>query len=160
MGRMDAQHLIVDGHNVIHAWADLRQFLGKHMDVAVARLTDAVRCIHDADGLQVTLVLDGKGTRLSLEHPDKRESFTVVYAPAGVTADTVIEQMLRRAGEATGFVVATRDNALGLSARVGGARCITPDELERWVTDAGRRMSSRVASIRNENARRWSRRAP
>ncbi|MGF1448285.1 MAG: NYN domain-containing protein [Opitutales bacterium] len=126
-------HLIIDGYNVIHAWSRTRTLLRQGWAAAVAELARSVRVIHDEEGWQVTVVLDGKGERLSIEHPGGQNTFSLVYAPAGMAADTIIEQLVHRLPDPAQATVASRDNLVIETTAAHGATPISPDGLADWV---------------------------
>lgn len=147
-------HLIVDGHNILHAWKWVRA--GKRVSPdLVRRLLDYLLVIHDIENRALTLVVDGAGTGLQIEHPDHRETVTLVYASSELTADGVIERLLARAPDTDQWVVATADVALIQSAHTCGADAISPDHLERWVEDASRRQSEFLKRQSNKVDREW-----
>ena len=56
MGATGQKHLLVDGSNIMHAWPELRALLAGDRDTARARLSRAVRILHDLE--QVRRVAD------------------------------------------------------------------------------------------------------
>ncbi len=69
MGAPGQKHLLVDGSNIMNAWPELRALLPGDRDTARARLSRAVRILHDLEQVRVTVVFDGRGTELSVEQP-------------------------------------------------------------------------------------------
>lgn len=123
------QYLLVDGYNVAHSWPDIRKMLERDVDSAAALLVERLAVLHDAEACEVTIVFDGRGERVELQRHGGANAPCVIYAPAGVSADAIIEQIVNRAPDADDFTVASRDNALCLSVFSCGAHTITPDEL-------------------------------
>lgn len=153
-----AGHLIVDGYNLAYAWTDTRVSLRRQLDVAADRVIARVRIIHDVLGWSVTVVFDGKGSRLSILHPDETDSFTVVYSAAGQTADTVIEQLMVRAPSTEGWRLVSNDRALGQMALGSGVEVLSTDALHDWITQTERASAD---SMRRQNAKNdviWRRR--
>jgi predicted RNA-binding protein with PIN domain len=149
-------HLIIDGYNVAHAWPTLRGLVGRRREAVGGRLLDAVRVIHDFSGKSLTLVFDGDGATLTIDHPDDGvETLTVVYAPQGVTADGVIERLLARAGEVSEWTVATADRAIIQTAQSYGAHAISPQELADWVERVEAQQTRWLQRQRNEVDRDW-----
>lgn len=135
-------HLIIDGFNIIHAWPTFRPLLRRGLDVAAGRLLDAVRILHDFEGNALTIVFDGQGSTLSISHPEEVTSLTVVYSPAGMTADTIIERLLARAPAVEDWVVASGDAAIAQSALSYGARAISPQALADWCAESEQRQTA------------------
>lgn len=126
-------HLIVDGYNVIHAWPDLCREFHRGSDVVCDLLVEVVRVIHDAEGRHVTIVFDGKGETMSLLHPTKEPSLTVIYTASGTSADAIIEQMASNAKGRQAVVVASRDNMICETVSTVGGESISPEALRDWV---------------------------
>ena len=135
-------HVIIDGFNIIHAWPTFRPLLKRGLDVAAGRLLDAVRILHDFEGNALTIVFDGQGSTISINHPEELTSLTLVYSPAGTTADTIIERFLARAPSAADWVVASGDGAIAQSALSYGARAMSPQALADWCAEAEQRQSA------------------
>lgn len=150
-------HLLVDGYNLAHAWPEVREQVGRRLDVAVALVVERVRVIHDVLGWLVTVVFDGRGDRLSLEHPGGVETLTVVFSATGETADAVIERMLARAPDRSGWIVATNDRALGHSAVANGATVLSAGEMAAWAERTEGRAAGWAQRKRLANDRRWRR---
>ncbi|MGF1451075.1 MAG: NYN domain-containing protein [Opitutales bacterium] len=146
-------HLIVDGYNVIHALDDYRCLLPASLDLACSRLVEAVRAIHDAEALAITTVFDGRGNEVTIERPGNVISFSVVYSPSHVSADGVIEQIVRRAKRPQEVTVASRDNLVGESVRSAGGICISPEELADWIGRAENRLRRMLEARRAKHKR-------
>ncbi|MDP0501640.1 MAG: NYN domain-containing protein [Verrucomicrobiota bacterium JB022] len=152
------EHLLIDGYNLIHAWPELRQVLDVvGPEAAVQRLVDQVRVLHDGDQLRTSVVLDGKGSRVSIEHPGKQETFAVIYTPSGLTADAFIEQFAERVSDPENVIVATRDNALALTVFSYGGRHWDPDKLADRLAAAEKRQAARLAQHRAHAKKQWKR---
>lgn len=141
-------HLIIDGYNILHAWPEFRRLLRRRIDAATGRLVEAVRILHDFEGSALTVVFDGDGPQLVIEHPDETDSLTVVYSARGVTADAVIEQLLARTPSTEGWVVASADAAIARTALSYGARPVSPSELADWLASVECRQSNWIARRR------------
>ena len=136
----DCDHLLVDGFNLIHSEPDWKRWLRSHPERARDLVADWVRLIHDVDGVRTTLVFDGKGPDTTVERPFKDLSFSFVFSPSGLTADTVIEQLVGRAETAGQVIVASDDRVLQHTALASGAQVMGKKELEGWVKSCERRM--------------------
>ena len=136
----DCQHLLVDGFNLIHAVPEWKRWLKSQPDRARELVADWVRVIHDVDGVRTTIVFDGRGPELSVERPFKEMTFSYLFTPDGVTADTVIEQLAGKAEEPDKLVVASDDRVLQHTALAIGAQVMGKIELESWVESCERRL--------------------
>lgn len=150
-----SQHLLIDGYNVLHQWPEYRRLLKSGTVAAAERLVEDVRPIHDIDGVRVTLVFDGQGARVQIERPSGQQTFSVLYAPAEVTADGLIEQLVARATAPQHCTVVSRDNLVGESIRASGAVLMTVDWLFDWVERCRRRMDGVVTQRRRAQREAW-----
>lgn len=155
MGVSFTQHLLIDGANVLHAWPELRAMLKRDRAAARTQLAQRVRVIHDAEQMRVTLVFDGRGTELVVEHPLGQATFSVLSTPASLTADDVIEQLAARSADPAACIVATGDRLEQQTVAASGARVISPEELAAWVQRVETRQAARVAELRRANAGKW-----
>lgn len=145
------RHLLVDGNNLGRAWPGIAAHWKRHPAVAQQRVVDAVRAWHDAMGWRVTVVFDGRGQALTIDHPTGEASLVVAFAPGGTTADTVIEQWVARSRDPADCVVATDDRALGDTVTAQGAGVVSSRDLLAWLARA--RESIRVRTVRREEPR-------
>ena len=150
-------YLLIDAYNVICATDSLREVMQGNLDAARDQLAEAVRSIHDAEGVHVALVLDSRQDGLQVEHPYKVKTFEYVYAPADVSADGVIERMLARIPNPGDTSVVSNDRMVRESARANGAIALRPEELLEWaracearlLQDARRRNEANNRGFRN-----------
>lgn len=149
------RHLLVDGSNVIHAWPELRALAGRDRGAARSALSRALAALHDAEGIRVTLVFDGSGAELSLENPSGQPTFTHAHAPAGMTADDVIEQWVGRSREPAACLVATDDRAERSTVEALGAATLSAADLAAWAERAAGRQRSHLQRRHRENDRKW-----
>jgi uncharacterized protein len=153
------KHLLVDAANVLHAWPELRALLKRDRDAARAQLIQRLGALHDADSLCVTVVIDGRGREIVIEHPSQLTTFTVVYTPSSLTADDVIEQMVGRSPDPSLCEVATGDQAERNTIEATGAVWVPPADLLVRLERAEQRLSSKVAGLNRANAQDWRRRS-
>lgn len=114
-------HVIIDGFNVVFGDRNLGDLFRLSPDAAKAELIKLAQATHDGDGSLVTVVFDGKGKRLQVEHPFRDEQFTVVHAPSHISADGVIERMLSRARFPDRMTVVSNDHMIRDAAIASGA---------------------------------------
>ncbi|MDF3058660.1 MAG: RNA-binding protein [Rariglobus sp.] len=153
------KHLLVDAANVLHAWPDLRVLLKRDRDAARSRLVQRLGAIHDAESVRLTVVIDGRGREIVIEHPSQQATLTVVYTPSSLTADDVIEQMVGRSADPSLCEVATGDQAERSTIEATGAVWVPTGDLLARVERAEQRLSSKVAGLNRANAQDWRRRS-
>jgi predicted RNA-binding protein with PIN domain len=132
---MSARYLVVDGHSVIFAWADLRALHGRNRAAARKALAEKLQHLHDTTPWRVTLVLDGKlGTAID-SAARKPADMVVCYATADQTADSIIERLVAASGVAPEIRVITADEAERRVVESLGAEVSSPawlrEEIER-----------------------------
>ncbi len=150
-----ARYLLIDAYNVICATDHLRQALQHSSDAARDQLAEIVASIHDAEGLRVALILDSRNDLLEVEHPFGKDSFEYLYAPAALTADGVIERILRRVKDPGAVSVVSNDNLVREATRACGAMALRPEELFEWARACEARLIQDAARRRAENSKEW-----
>lgn len=136
-------HLLIDGYNVLHAWPQARARLRRGWEAARAPVVAAGRLIHDVEQARVSIVFDGSRPHAAREETAS-ETFQVLFAPAGLTADTVIERIVTRTPEATRCTVVTHDQLLAQTVLAAGGNHLTPEFLAQWVAQCEQRQSQQL----------------
>jgi len=130
------KHLIIDGNNVGRAWGDTGKLWRKDADAARALVVDRVRIWHDTMSWRVSVVFDGRGSKLDVSRPTDESTLIVAYSPSGVTADSIIEQWVENSRDASDCVVVTADRALRECVSAMGAETIGSRTLAEWIQRA------------------------
>lgn len=130
---MSAQFLVVDGHSVIFAWADLRNLHSQNRAAARKALADRLQHLHDTSPWRVTLVLDGKLGTAAPVHRRKPTDMVTCYATADQTADSIIERLVGASGIAKEILVVTADEAERLTVESLGAATASPEWLRKEI---------------------------
>lgn len=167
---MSAERLIVDGYNVLHAHPVYGLTLRDDIDAARARLVSDLAGFAQG-GPRTIVVFDGGGNPRSDGSPHHLGALTVIFSPAGATADTVIEALalrFRERGERA--TVVTSDTATRETVLVGGISVLSSaqfvkdlvGEAEARVADSagtGQRVpvSARIAPDVSATLARWAR---
>lgn len=135
---MSRHRLIIDGYNVMHAAPEYRVLLVDDIDAARARfISDLTSIAHDEG--RVTVVFDGGGNPASNGAPHHIGGLAVVFSPAGMTADTVIEALAQRARErGEPAMVVTSDGATRDAVRSG---TVSVRSAESFAVDVRRSVS-------------------
>lgn len=152
------QHLLVDAANVLHAWPETRALLKRDRASARALLIQRLLSLHDAESVRVTVVIDGRGPDLVVEHPSQQATFAVIHTPRSLSADDVIEQMVGRSAVPSACEVATGDQAQRNTIEATGAVWLPTADLLARVERAERRVQTQVSGINRTTAREWGRR--
>jgi predicted RNA-binding protein with PIN domain len=149
------KHLFVDGANVIHAWPDLRTLLSADRDAARTQLAQRLGVLHDVESVRMTIVHDGRGEELVVERPSGQETFSVLYTPSALTADTVIERLVAKSADPAACSVVSADRALRQTIEAAGAAWISPADLAAWMERAEQRQRQQLARLRASTDRKW-----
>lgn len=158
----EPRHLLIDGYNVLYAWHRLRPGRDGAADFEAARsrLIETVRPVRDVDGCVVTIVFDGRGPIPTLDESASETGFSVVFAPADKTADSVIEGLVAAARDPRACTVATADALERETVSASGAGCVTPEELLAWCERSRARASQQVARRGERSRATWGNRLP
>ena len=139
------ERLIVDGYNVIHAWAPLKQLLDVSLEVARDKLVERLAVYAMVSGADVTVVFDAHHSAARKNSEELVEGVHVVFTRKGHSADHVIERIAyAAAGGGDSITVATSDRTQRDLVRGMGGAVIDARELERRVIDAEKEMGRRV----------------
>ncbi|MBE2215282.1 MAG: NYN domain-containing protein [Opitutaceae bacterium] len=158
----EPRHLFVDGYNVLYAWQWLRpgRDAGAAFEAARDRLIEAVRTIRDVEGLAVTVVFDGRGSTMATDAGTSGHGVTALFAPAGKTADSVIEHLVASAPDPHACTVATADALERETVSASGGSCVSPEDLQAWCERCRLRVT-RAAARRGEQTRAsWGNKLP
>jgi predicted RNA-binding protein with PIN domain len=137
------EYLLVDGHSIIFGWPELRALHSRRMASAREALVHTLTAYQDQSGVRVVLVFDGQGARASDD--GEPGGIQIFYAPAGRTADDLIERLVAKYAAIHRLTVATSDRLEQQTALAfGAALCVTAEQL-RDVLDASERDFNRRA---------------
>ncbi len=143
------EYLLVDGHSVIFAWPELRALHVRRMASAREALVKALTDYQDHSGVRVVVVFDGQGTKTTEE--SEPDGIQVFYAPAGRTADGVIERLVAKYAETCRLVVATSDHLEQQTAiSFGAAGCVSAEGLRDVLAGAAREFERRAKGYRRK----------
>ncbi|TVR51908.1 MAG: RNA-binding protein [Puniceicoccaceae bacterium] len=141
------RHLLVDAYNVLHDWPAVSRLLGKRFVEARDRLVRELLPIHDWEQIRVSIVCDGRGADVAIERPTPHLTYSLVYTPAGLTADGLIERLVVSAGSPASCMVATRDQAEATAVAAAGAEVISPRSLIAWAGRCSREQRDRLRRL-------------
>ena len=153
-----SKHVLIDASNVLHTWPETRALFKRDRETARTQLIQRLIALHDAESVRVTVVIDGRGPDLVLDHPSQQTTFTVIFTPRSLTADDVIEQMVGRSAVPSACEVATGDQAQRTTIEASGAIWLPTSDLLARVERAEKRLITQVKGINRTTAREWGRR--
>ncbi|MDY0341298.1 MAG: NYN domain-containing protein [Coriobacteriia bacterium] len=165
---MGRHHLIIDGYNVMYAHPEYGSLARQDIDVARAQLVNDLTMLAVQEE-KVTVVFDGGGNPHSDGAPHRIGGLTVLFSPAGMTADTVIEALAQRARERDEVVMvvtsdrATRDVVRSGSVSIRSAESFIDDITRAREADSVPRparriaLSERIDPVVSARLARWAR---
>jgi len=160
----EPRHLYIDGYNVLYAWGWLKPARASTaaLDAARSRLAEAVQPIHDVEAWHITIVFDGRGPGTTAQHDAAASSpgVSVLFAPAGKTADDVIEARVAASADPRRCTVATADALERETVAASGAGCLAPEELLAWCERARARASTGAARRLEKSRSDWGNKLP
>ncbi len=143
------EYLLVDGHSVVFAWPELRKLHVRRMASAREALIKTLTDYQDHSGVQVVLVFDGQGARTTEE--SEPDGIQVFYAPAGRTADGIIERLVAKYAGTYRLVVATSDGLEQQTAiSFGAAGVVSAEGLRDVLANAAREFDRRAKGYRRK----------
>ena len=141
------RYLLVDGHSVLHAWPNLRAQHSTRPASARQELIRLLATLHDTGRWRVTLVFDGQAGGKEVATKD---SLAVLYAPAGQTADSIIERIAQAHAGKGEIGVVTADHAEMTAVESLGAFGFSPDWLRDELRAAGEELTESIAQYRKK----------
>ena len=131
--RQRACYLIVDGHSIVFAWADLRKLHERRPSLARDALIKQLRDYQDWSGVRVVIVFDGKGPTVTAQSDPV--DVQIFYSRRGQTADTIIERLASKYAARFDLIVATSDFMEQQTASACGAECMSPETLRKFIQE-------------------------
>ncbi len=128
----------IDGYNVLYQSSVLRPLAVKDFEAARDALIEKVAGFCVALNAHAVIVFDGRGEQ---RHPERAVPKTLVkgleilYSPADLSADAVIERMIYKAGNRLDFVVVSNDRSLRDLCRNLGALTMEADNFLESVRE-------------------------
>lgn len=126
--------LLVDGYNIIHAWAELSSLAAINFDAARTRLLEILANYQGYRGVNVLVVFDAyQVAGRTKSEPERWQNLYVVYTKQAETADQYIAKAVQEIGARYNITVATSDQLVQLIILGQGALRISARELLKEV---------------------------
>ena len=139
--------VIVDGYNVIYAWAVLREVADYSLEKARDTLMDILSNYVAYTKNEVILVFDAYRVKEGVGADFTRDGYRVVFTKENQTADAYIEEMMYELGPNYNVRVVTGDRLLQFSAVHSGILRMTAEEFEAEVTQINNEIASFVRKL-------------
>ena len=134
------RYIIVDGYNMIFAWAETKQLAKEDLDAARRLLCDRLSSFAGYTKIKLVVVFDGYKREGNPGEKTQQGNIQVVYTPQGQTADRYIEELADEIGSSYAVRVASSDNLVQLSSFRSGVLRMSARELEEAVEKARKEM--------------------
>ena len=130
------EYVLVDGYNVIHAWDNLRELVGEHMDVARSLLENTLCNYQGYKNCELILVYDAYKLKGHEREVEKVNNITIVYTKEAETADMYIERASYKLAKNNRVRVVTSDGMEQLIIIGNGAVRVTAQEFRDEIDRA------------------------
>jgi predicted RNA-binding protein with PIN domain len=125
--------ILVDACNILHRLPSYRERLAEGIDVLAMQLLNELRPLHDLEHWELHIVVDGSGQSLDQQFQDDSKTLSILFSPADLSADSIIEKWLLRLGPNWSVSVASEDRAVCHAALANNAEILSADALMQWV---------------------------
>jgi len=142
---MKRRILLVDGHSVIFAWADLAEIHQRNTAVARENLVRRLTALQDATEWEVAVVFDGRGAKASSE--SEPNGIAVFYSRSGQTADEIIERLAAKYAATCDVTVATDDLMERTTVEAFGCLSISTDQLLSETESASGALRDKIQNL-------------
>ena len=134
------RYIIVDGYNMVFAWAETKKLAKEDLDAARRLLCDRLSSFAGYTKIKLVVVFDGYKREGNPGEKTQQGNIQVVYTPQGQTADRYIEELADEIGSSYAVRVASSDNLVQLSSFRSGVLRMSARELEEAVEKARKEM--------------------
>ena len=127
------ERVIVDGYNLIFAWAELKALAGKSLDLARSKLVEMLINYQSCTKAEVVLVFDAYKVPAGVGEKYTEAELHVVYTKENETADMYIERLVDEIGRNDAVRVVTSDSLVRLGALRSGVLRTSSAEFQKEV---------------------------
>jgi len=126
---VDTEYLLVDGYNIIHAWAPLKELADESLEMARDKLLEIMSNYQGYKKIAVIVVFDAHKVKGSTRKVQRHHHLDVVFTKEAETADNYIEKVAHAIGRDYRVRVATSDALEQIIILGKGATRISAREL-------------------------------
>lgn len=124
---MALTHILIDGYNLLHASAGTdHDWMPLPLEDARSAMVDFLATRRWGRRERITVVFDGSGTSALDMRAENQRGIEVLFSEAGVTADEVIQQIVRDAPNPRKILVVSADREIRDFVIRHGAKVIAP----------------------------------
>lgn len=143
---MKRRILLVDGHSVIFAWANLAETHRRNTASARERLIQLLTNLQDSTDWTIAVVFDGGGAKPTSEGTPG--GIAVFYSKSGQTADSIIERLAAKYSRDSEVTVATDDLMERTTVEAFGCLSISTEQLLSEIESADSILSEKIKNLR------------
>ena len=141
------KRIIIDGNNLIYRDAELATVARRNFEQARHRLVLKLEEVAGALGYdRITVVFDGRRAALTLEQ--RSSGVEVAFAPANLTADSVIERLAHDPEWPGNVLVVTSDRGERDTVEAQGVTTVGCSNFLASLADCRKRLATSVRSLR------------
>ena len=144
------KYLIIDGYNVIFAWADLKRLAQLDLDLARETLIHVLSDYASFVETELVLVFDAYRVSGNAGSRKDHNNIHVVYTKEHETGDAYIEKLVAEIGKNYNVRVVTSDNLIQLSAVRFGVLRMSAREFEKDVDSVHERIAEYIEQLRRQ----------
>lgn len=126
--KIKEKYLLVDGYNVVHAWAELEEIAKVSLDGATGRLNDILCNYQAIEGINLMVVYDAYRVKGHAVEENAYNNITVVYTKEAQTADQYIERYAHEHSSKYDITVITSDGLEQIIVTGNGAKVMSSRE--------------------------------
>jgi predicted RNA-binding protein with PIN domain len=142
---MKRRILLVDGHSVIFAWADLAEIHRRNTAAARENLVRRLTGLQDSTEWEVAVVFDGRGAKASSDSVP--HGIAVFYSKSGQTADEIIERLAAKYSATCEVTVATDDHMERTTVEALGGMSMSTEQLLSETNSADGALRERIQKL-------------
>lgn len=133
--------LIIDGYSLLFRDPSLQRVRARDISAARDRLIRRIERLAHILAPEIVIVFDGREGACERGVGGQLQ---IVFAPANKTADTVIEQMVNAAGDASGWCVVANDRLELETVSAAGAQVMSCGMFLEWLDRMEKTLTRRV----------------
>ncbi|MCD5406172.1 MAG: NYN domain-containing protein [Desulfotomaculum sp.] len=142
-----ANHYIIDGYNVIHAWPDFQKTMAAAFEHTRERLIAMASEFMASTGEKVIIVFDAHLVPAGYEHVEQADNVKIYYTKHGQTADAMIEKLVGKINQQGTVYVVTSDWDEQRVIFGRGAYRLTPGEFRHLIERAQKESHNHMKKI-------------
>ena len=148
---MPDRWLIIDGNNLLHHHAELTRLAGSDFEQARQRLVQMLDEVGGELGYErVTVVFDGRGAKV--QPATLSPHVQVLFSPAHLTADSIIERLVQDAPERDRLLIVSSDRCERDTVEAAGGSTMSCSNFLDLLEERRRQVTQKVRNSRHPSS--------